>query len=331
MSSNPTVSVVVTAYNAAPYIEEALGSIAVQGVESMEVIVTDDDSTDGTREIAAAFQGLDLEVVTGPNVGIGRNVVRGVQRCSGDYVALIAADDRWRPGHLEPALAALDNEPAASLAFSNAGRIDSNSQPLTAPPTLRSRQPRSGWIRPEEILYSNFIDVWGLVVRAAALRGIGGLDPELDLLEWDLLIRLVSWGPVIHIPRTTVDYRVHPGGASNSSELTLQGQLAIYRKHVADPAERRRLTARATMRAAYYELWPTPTPESVKRARNLLSTAFRTSRGIVSDRLFLPLLASAHAGSLYIAAVRVFGDRFRTARLKLWMQRALGMATRSSK
>lgn len=324
---DPKISVVVTAYNAARYIQETLDSIAAQGLDSMEVFVADDDSADETREIAAAHRGLELEVVTGPHVGIGRNVGRAVERCSGTYLAFIAADDRWRSGHLKTVLPVLDSEPKASLAYTDAGRIDSSGTSLTAPPTLRRRQPRSGWIQPEEILESNIIDPWGLVIRGSAFRDVGGIDSELDLIEWDLLIRLVSWGPVIHIPQTTVDYRVHPGGSSRSPEFTLRGQVAVYRKHLTHPHELRRFVARANLRAAYYELWPAPTRESVKRARRYLSTAFRTWRGIVTDRLFIPLLVSSRAGSVYVAAVRRLGDWFRHTRLKLWMQRLFGMAT----
>jgi glycosyltransferase involved in cell wall biosynthesis len=327
VSGDPKVSVVVVAFNAAPYIEETLAGIAAQDVDGVEVFVADDDSTDATRDLATGFDGLDTEVVTGPRVGIGGNVARAVERCSGEYLALVAGDDRWRPGHLKAALEALDDNPAASLSYSIVGRIDQDGHQLTAPPTRRMRKPRSGAVDPEEILYSNFIDFWGVVMRAEALRDVGGVDPDLDLVEWDMLIRLVAWGPVIYIPQATVDYRVHSGGVSGSTGFMLNGRLAVYRKHVHDFAEIKRLTARTFLRAAYPELWPAPTSESVRRGRRLLYAAFRTRPGILTDRRFVPLLLSSHADGLYVAAVNRFGDRFRMARVKLLLQRLFGMGS----
>ena len=88
------VSVIVPAYNAAPFLGEALDSVFAQGLPVLEVVVVDDGSTDGTAEVARRF-GRGVRVLTQPRSGSGQARNVGLAETTGELVAFLDADDVW--------------------------------------------------------------------------------------------------------------------------------------------------------------------------------------------------------------------------------------------
>jgi glycosyltransferase involved in cell wall biosynthesis len=110
------VSVVIPAFNAEPYLAEAIQSVLDQGIPSTEVVVVDDGSTDGTAEVAAAF-GRSVTVIRKKNGGIGAARNAGVERSTGDPLAFLDADDVWPAGSLASRLAILQAVPEIDGVF----------------------------------------------------------------------------------------------------------------------------------------------------------------------------------------------------------------------
>lgn len=94
-SSRPSVAVVIPLFNAAPYVREALDSVFAQTYPHAELIVVDDDSTDGSAEIAEAVTGA--PAIRQPHLGAAAARNRGLERCTADIVAFLDADDIWLP------------------------------------------------------------------------------------------------------------------------------------------------------------------------------------------------------------------------------------------
>jgi glycosyltransferase involved in cell wall biosynthesis len=92
------VSVVIPAYNAEPYLGEALESLYAQTHVPQQVIVVDDGSTDGTAEVAARFARVELVQRENGGIGAARNTALGCVREG--WVAFLDADDVWPPGSL---------------------------------------------------------------------------------------------------------------------------------------------------------------------------------------------------------------------------------------
>ncbi len=101
-SSGPLVSVVVPTRNSARTIERCLQSIVGQRPTRLELIVVDNDSTDGTFAIATSY--ADVVLRAGPERSAQRNV--GVARSGGDYVMWIDSDMELIPGTIRAAVAA---------------------------------------------------------------------------------------------------------------------------------------------------------------------------------------------------------------------------------
>jgi glycosyltransferase involved in cell wall biosynthesis len=111
----PLVSVMIGAYNAAPYLGEAIESVFAQDYEPIELIVVDDGSTDGTADVARSFERV--KVVSQENAGNGAARNRAIEEASGDLYAFLDADDRFTPGKLSLQKDALDSDPELDMVF----------------------------------------------------------------------------------------------------------------------------------------------------------------------------------------------------------------------
>lgn len=93
-----SISVVIPAYNAGPYLAATLQSILSQGAEGVEVILADGNSSDDTLQIASAFSSLPIRVITEPDRGQLDALQKGLRMATGDIVLWLNADDIVMPG-----------------------------------------------------------------------------------------------------------------------------------------------------------------------------------------------------------------------------------------
>jgi glycosyltransferase involved in cell wall biosynthesis len=110
MSSDPTISVVIPAYNAADYLPETLQSVFAQSYPVHEVIVVNDGSTDHTDRVLQSFGGR-IRQVYQENAGEGASRNVGIEHASGDWIAFLDADDLWSPQKLEEQVCVLQRHP----------------------------------------------------------------------------------------------------------------------------------------------------------------------------------------------------------------------------
>lgn len=114
MTSRPSVSVCMAAYNGAAHIREQLDSILAELAPTDEVIIVDDGSTDGTREMLKTFDDPRVRVVFNEtNLGYVRNFEKALSLSTGDVIMLSDQDDVWIPGRVEKLIGALDGADAA--------------------------------------------------------------------------------------------------------------------------------------------------------------------------------------------------------------------------
>src|SRR5688572_27049916 len=102
----PQVSVVIPAFDAAPYIGAALESVFAQTFPDFEVLVVDDGSRDETPALVAAY-GTRVRYLRQENAGVAMARNRGIEASQGRLVAFLDADDTWLPTKLERQMAQL--------------------------------------------------------------------------------------------------------------------------------------------------------------------------------------------------------------------------------
>lgn len=108
MDCNPCVTVLMPAYNAEGYIEQAIQSVIDQTFTDWELLVIDDCSTDGTAGIVGRMAGQDsrIRLLRNPeNMGVAQTRNRGLDLSRGRYVALLDSDDLWYPEKLSKQVA----------------------------------------------------------------------------------------------------------------------------------------------------------------------------------------------------------------------------------
>jgi glycosyltransferase involved in cell wall biosynthesis len=122
----PLVSVVVPTFNRSRYLGGALRSALAQTYTNIEVIVSDDASTEdvyGTT--VAGFSDPRIRYVRNPvNLGMGRNIWGAMTAAGGKYVATLHDDDEWEPEFLAALVPALERDGSLSVAFCDHAIID---------------------------------------------------------------------------------------------------------------------------------------------------------------------------------------------------------------
>lgn len=119
------ISVAMVTYQGEKYIKEQLDSILSCLGEEDEVVISDDGSKDGTREILKAYQIQDerIQVINGPRKGVKANVENALRACKGKYIFLADQDDIWMPDKVERVMAELE-KPEVGLVVHDAVVMD---------------------------------------------------------------------------------------------------------------------------------------------------------------------------------------------------------------
>src|SRR5262245_55227910 len=131
MSESPKVTVVIPVYNREKYVAAAIESILAQTFSNFELLVIDDGSTDGSREVIQSFRDLHVHLVCNEtNLGIPRTRNRGIQRAHGEYLAFLDSDDWAYPERLGKQVAFLDSHPEHAAVGAWVAWMDETGRPL---------------------------------------------------------------------------------------------------------------------------------------------------------------------------------------------------------
>jgi len=224
----PRFSVVMPLYNKAAHVRAAIESVFAQTFPAHEILVVDNRSTDGGREIVAAIGDeriklLDLST-PGPGGYAGRNI--GIRAARGDWIAFLDADDLWHPEHLAVLAEGIKADPdvrSAATRFDH--KFDDRSQRQKIAPQLE--QARS-------LDLAEFLVTW-LAVRecpmwtgAIAIRRDtlfdAGLFPEGRAVrggDKDLWLRVLAKGALRYDPRVTAVFHRDSENKVSKSTTTL--------------------------------------------------------------------------------------------------------------
>ena len=223
------VSVVMPAFNHARFVADALQSVLAQDYPDFEVIVADDGSADGTaaivRQIATADKRV-VPVLSEDNRGISANHNRALDRCTGEFVALLASDDLMLPGKLAAQVDFLNAHPDCGVCTHDMEVFDSESD-KTLYRLYERFEPKIGgpevmfattWLfgRPIKSIPSSHM------FRASAIGRFRYPEQLRILNEWlfeiDCLVTSgLRWDS---LPQVFGRYRVHQHQTSTSREAT---------------------------------------------------------------------------------------------------------------
>lgn len=222
--ASPLVSVLVTSYNHAAYVEQALDSVLAQDFTDYELIITDDASTDESADVIRRWLDSTGAVadfaVNERNLGICGSRNRGLARARGELVCGLSADDWFEPYRLgchAPILAAQPPEVAA--VYSDVREVDAAGNRFRDSFLARTRPgpPPTGDLF--SLLFPrNFLPAMGVMVRRSALDAVGGYDEALVFEDWDMWLRLADRFDFVYVDGPpVVNRRVLPGSLGSGA------------------------------------------------------------------------------------------------------------------
>lgn len=306
------VSVVIPCFNAERWLGEALASVRAQTRTVDELVVVDDASTDRSVEIATAYGARVVHQIPNQGGGAARNA--GVRATTGDAVAFLDADDRWRPRHVEVVGGLLAGHPTAAAAFGSVQRFGTDQR------LICGYVPASGV--PEAVLVEAFRD-WlhvptGAIVRRSALVAIGGFDEtERDAEDFDLWLRLAVDHRFVATAEVTADWRWHAAQRSATPQRQYAALYRYRRRFLDQLAEHGDAAVHASLESEFRAIWngelhaaldggdSTTLRAVVRRARLVPGVSWRRlAAWSVLARLPLPLLRRARHAKYAITSRR---------------------------
>jgi glycosyltransferase involved in cell wall biosynthesis len=224
----PEVSVVIPFLNAEPFLSEALDSVIAQSLQDWEVILVDDGSTDGSREVAMRYAERDparIRIVEHPgriNCGAAASRNLAVSHARAELVALLDADDRWERKKLEQQVDRLGSNPQAGMVCG----------PSIYWRSWDSASTETDWIPPTGLATDRLYPPMDLTVRSYPLGQAFAPCPSSILLRRSVILGIGGFEPVFHR-----EYQLYEDQAFLSkvylrhSVYVMSEALTIYRIH----------------------------------------------------------------------------------------------------
>jgi len=242
----PKVSVVMSVFNGARTLREAVDSILSQTFTDFEFIIIDDGSTDGTWGILNGYDDPRIRLLRNEeNIGLTRSLNKGLALVQGEYIARMDADDISLPERLERQVDCLDSRPEVGVVGTNYWELTPTNErrPMVVPLTDMSVRL---WL-----LFHNAIVHSSAMVRRTTLEQIGYYDEALPYAQdYDLWTRVAVVSELANLPDRLLLLRT--GVSAGVSVGCLQQQQfvadSISRRVINDLLERPELSLRQVQR-----------------------------------------------------------------------------------
>ncbi len=239
------VSVVIPAFNAEQYLSEAVDSVLLQEMNSVEILIVNDGSTDGTSFLITEYEKQYPGIVRGLehpgriNQGVSRSRLLGLQEAQGEFIALLDADDSFLPGKMEKQLQVFREHPEVIMCHTAAKVQNENVSGLKAytarkkdfAPFEENRQYQL-LDQPYRLQYCPICNS-SVLVRCESMRSAFRAIPQAYQCEdWLTSCLLAQAGSFYYIDEPLVTYRIHADSfTENHSRDQLKqtfGEIEFY-------------------------------------------------------------------------------------------------------
>ena len=226
------ISIVVITYNAEHTIDKALDSVAAQTYQRLELIVTDDCSTDDTLDVVSRWMSKHTQrferalLVKAPyNTGVTANVNRGIKSIKGEYFSTLAGDDEWYPKKIEEEYDFLKAN-GYEMVFSKvnvSGTNVASVQNLNNYCEEGYRSIEGGYEKQRELILQRNIVAgpsWGVRTKASyeRMKGFNEDYPFLD--DYPYLYKYIMQGNEIHLlGKVLAKYNLKEKNLSTSNNM----------------------------------------------------------------------------------------------------------------
>ena len=238
--SKSLVSVIISAYNSSQYIIETLESVSKQTWREIELIITDDCSTDHTVDLCKKWVAENGDIYAAStlirsnnNTGISANANRGLRAAKGEWIKFLGADDTLKPNCIEDNMSFVNSRSGVKVIFSQIDvykdTFESQNFLQTTPVDLNNSlgiisPGRSADSQYKMLLLCDRIHFSPSVfLNRETLLSLGGFDERFRLLEdYPLWLNLTRSGHKLYfMDKITVNYRRHSKAINNTGNSYL--------------------------------------------------------------------------------------------------------------
>lgn len=203
MSETPLISIITPSFQQASFIEETIQSVLSQDYPTIEYIVIDGGSTDGSVEIIQRYANQLAFWVSEPDNGQADAINKGFSKATGKYIAWLNSDDVYYPGAVASAVAALEANSDVAFVYGQDVSVDGNGKTIT---THKHSQ-----YDVLDFLSMRIIGQPAVFMRKSAFDATDGLNLEFHfLLDHQLWIQMARIAPVLYVPEIWAEAKYHP-------------------------------------------------------------------------------------------------------------------------
>jgi len=187
--NKPTVSIIIPTYNRSRLLARAVKSVLNQTYQDFELIIVDDGSTDGTKEVVAGFNDVRIRYVRHEeNRGEAAARNTGIKAAMCDYIAYQDSDDEWLPEKLAKQMELLETAPSeVGVIYTGFWKTENHGR--TYIPFSWVSQ-KNGDIH-KELLKGNFIGSPVVLIKKKCFDTAGLFDERLrNLVDWEMWLRI---------------------------------------------------------------------------------------------------------------------------------------------
>ena len=221
-SAVPRVSVLMTIYNAAPFLRRTLDTLSAQTFGDWELVAVENGSRDDSRRILSEWGDPRLRAIELPeNIGRTPALRLGLEHARGEYVAVLDADDLCLPDRLQREVEYLDAHRDVVLVGTWTDCVDAQDRVVD-----HYRPPSSHDALMDVFASTNPIVHSAAMYRTQVAREVGGYPPELaHSQDFGLWVRMLKRGRVAVIEETLCLFRIAPGSMTQSQRYRVDAAL----------------------------------------------------------------------------------------------------------
>ena len=241
----PSACVVIPSYNHREYLAEALDSVLTQSAPVDEVVVVDDGSTDGSRELLAGYSGRGVRTLLPGHAGAHAALNLGIESTTAELVFILNSDDVFDAERVEALAGLFAADPSLGFAGSWLEVIDERGRPNGVKRAWENMEP---WeMAPRDRTFQGCGDPRGNLLQANYLastsnfafrrslwREAGPFRPLRFAHDWDFGLRAAAAAPMAVVPRPLLRYRVHARNTIRQDRRVMELEvLWVTAAHVA--------------------------------------------------------------------------------------------------
>lgn len=207
------ISVIVTSYNYANFIERTINSILAQTYTDFELIIVDDCSSDNSVEIIKNFKDDRIKFVENEqNLGLAISIAKALKIATGEWIAFCESDDFWEKDCLEKRIQIAEKYPNLGVIFND---VEPFSTTNKIPETIQQNSENLKKLKfPTNVLnkiaFYNIVQTFSAaMINRAEIAKLNLTPPDDRFLDWWLFIQLASDTDFYYIPEKLTHWQLH--------------------------------------------------------------------------------------------------------------------------